>query len=419
MRILQISHGYPPRENAGTERHTQQLTHGLRERGHQVHVVAATRAPGRAQYSLIKEDNVTRVVNNVSARPLAQGERDRAIEQILYRVVQDWRPDLVHFQHVQFLSSGLHFNLPSVLTLHDQWLWCPSGGLGLENGVPCIGPEPSRCVQCHANWRPVPRKMERLLTASAGRLSRWIAPERLHQMYRRLPASLRLSSKQQPQRKETADKATYRANLMRDFCNRTDVRIAPSRWLATQAEQQGMGPVTVIPHGVDGGLPRQGGGPFVYIGTIAHHKGPDLVVDAWNKAFHKHGPELLMHGPNTEPALIRNHPLSGPLNREEVWAVLSRATALVLGSRWNENAPLIILEARAAGCPVVAPRIGGIPELVESGRDGLLYEPDCVDSLVQAMQQVHTQQWTEIRPPVSHSEQVDATLAVYQNLIER
>ena len=49
---------------------------------------------------------------------------------------------------------------------------------------------------------------------------------------------------------------------MRDFCNQVDVRVAPSRWLAAQAEQQGLESVAVIPHGVDGGLPRKGADPL-------------------------------------------------------------------------------------------------------------------------------------------------------------
>ena len=79
MRVLLVAHGYPPRETAGTEQHTAALAEGLLARGHAVHVLAATRAPGERQYSVIEEPGITRIVNNVPARPLVQAERDRAV----------------------------------------------------------------------------------------------------------------------------------------------------------------------------------------------------------------------------------------------------------------------------------------------------------------------------------------------------
>ena len=139
MRILQICHGYPPRENAGTERHTEQLVGALMQRGHAVEVISATRAPGRLQYSVQEEPGVTRIVNNLVSRSLAQGEHDRAIETQVEKVVARFNPDLVHIQHLQYLSSGLRFSRPTILTLHDQWLWCASGGIGVEENQICYG----------------------------------------------------------------------------------------------------------------------------------------------------------------------------------------------------------------------------------------------------------------------------------------
>ena len=43
-----------------------------------------------------------------------------------------------------------------------------------------------------------------------------------------------------------------------------------------------------------------------------------------------------------------------------------KSDVLVMGSRWRESY-LVILEARAAGCPVIAPSIGGIPEIITDG----------------------------------------------------
>ena len=62
-----------------------------------------------------------------------------------------------------------------------------------------------------------------------------------------------------------------------------------------------------------------------------------------------------------------------------------RAVLAVASSLWRENMPYSIVEAFALGTPVIGTDIGGIPELVEEGRTGLLCEPGDVDSLSQAI----------------------------------
>jgi glycosyltransferase involved in cell wall biosynthesis len=64
----------------------------------------------------------------------------------------------------------------------------------------------------------------------------------------------------------------------------------------------------------------------------------------------------------------------GPLGREALQAELATATALVLPS-FEDNCPMVILEAAAAGVPVAAARVGGIPELVLDGETGVLFDP--------------------------------------------
>ena len=58
------------------------------------------------------------------------------------------------------------------------------------------------------------------------------------------------------------------------------------------------------------------------------------------------------------------------------------ARFLVIPSNWFEGCPLVISEAMSHGLPVIASRIGGLPEVVEDGVTGLLFEPGDVDDLV-------------------------------------
>lgn len=55
--------------------------------------------------------------------------------------------------------------------------------------------------------------------------------------------------------------------------------------------------------------------------------------------------------------------------------------AVVVPSEWHENRPMYVLEAKAAGRPVVAARIGDIPELARDGIDGFLSSPGSVEEL--------------------------------------
>jgi glycosyltransferase involved in cell wall biosynthesis len=84
-----------------------------------------------------------------------------------------------------------------------------------------------------------------------------------------------------------------------------------------------------------------------------------------------------------EPALRRflsenrmtNVQLLGFVAGKEREKLMQGASFFVLPSEWYENCPLVVLEAFAYGKPVIAARIGGIPELVKPGYNGLLFEP--------------------------------------------
>jgi glycosyltransferase involved in cell wall biosynthesis len=64
----------------------------------------------------------------------------------------------------------------------------------------------------------------------------------------------------------------------------------------------------------------------------------------------------------------------GSVPREQVLRLFRAADASVLPSAW-ENFPHTVVEALAVGCPVIATEVGGVPEVVRDGENGLLVEP--------------------------------------------
>lgn len=143
----------------------------------------------------------------------------------------------------------------------------------------------------------------------------------------------------------------------------------------------------------------------MFLGSLVPHKGAHLVAEAI--------PDAQIYGPATDASYAAALPnLQGAIPNRDVPALLAGAEALVLGSTWPENAPLVVLEARASGCPVVAPRIGGLPEIVEDGVDGVLYEPGDVVALRDAMERLRRAPPRPNSPP-SFEEHLDGLIEHY------
>jgi glycosyltransferase involved in cell wall biosynthesis len=74
----------------------------------------------------------------------------------------------------------------------------------------------------------------------------------------------------------------------------------------------------------------------------------------------------------------------GGRSREDVLRILFAADAAVLSSRW-ENFPHLVVEALAVGTPVIATAVGGVPEVVKDGENGLLVPAGDADALAAAI----------------------------------
>lgn len=119
----------------------------------------------------------------------------------------------------------------------------------------------------------------------------------------------------------------------------------------------------------------------LYCGQLGKQKGVLTLVRAFERLP---STRLLLAGSGPEEPTIRryiqarqmrNVELVGFVKGERRARLMREASFFVLPSEWYENCPLVVLEAFAYAKPVVAARIGGVPEQVKDGFNGLLFEP--------------------------------------------
>ena len=132
-------------------------------------------------------------------------------------------------------------------------------------------------------------------------------------------------------------------------------------------------------------------GTFVFVGRLTEQKALPVLLEAVARV---EGARLELVGDGPERARLEELAgelgldgrvqFAGALARDEVLAHLAGARAAVLSSAW-ENLPHAAVEALSVGTPVVSTAVGGVPEVVHDGENGLLVPPGDVAALASAL----------------------------------
>ena len=120
---------------------------------------------------------------------------------------------------------------------------------------------------------------------------------------------------------------------------------------------------------------------FVFVSRMEEEKGVEHLMNVADTlpadyTVHLYGPLIKEEYGNPDYFEGRKAEYHGALKTEGVLNTLKEYDVLVLPSYWQtEGYPGILVEAMSLGMPIIATRIGGIPEMVENGVNGLLVEP--------------------------------------------
>ena len=169
---------------------------------------------------------------------------------------------------------------------------------------------------------------------------------------------------------------------------------------------------------------------FGFAGGVAKHKGVHVLVEAFNKVENENV-ELRIYGtydPKSNyfkelQSMIRNDNIKFMGRYTDVREPYSEVDVLVVPSIWYETGgPLVIIEALIAKTPVIASNIGCIPEFIEDGATGLLFETGNAEDLFYKMKLVLENPdlmkkfKSNIKPVKTIQEQAKEIEAIYEDL---
>jgi len=403
-RVLLVSNGFPPEGQWGTEFYTHQLATGLQERGREVALFLPVRDQEAARFTLRRSArlglDLFELVNcGDPKKGFEDSYQNDGVDEAFARALREFQPDVVHFNHLLWgLSVGMlrlakESGALVVTTVTDLGLLCHKGQFFNAELSTCDGPSSSakcaRCVREPSRHDALPaalllRRASVRAAAMAGGLGRIVVARDIERRRSQIAEALRF----------------------------VDRWVFPTRALQAEFQAQGIAREgsLVLPYGIDESafdLPSvkdpEGGFRFSFFGQFMPHKGLEILLGAvrlmesslpesvmpWSLRCYGHG-SLGRHKHYAPRAfgLVRGSRRvqdAGCFPPLEAPRVMAKTDALVVPSVWMENAPLTVLQARAAGVPVIASDVSGIREIIEPGRHGALVPPGDERALADAM----------------------------------
>jgi glycosyltransferase involved in cell wall biosynthesis len=338
------------------------------------------------------------------------GEGDPPAAQEFARILDEERPDVVHLHaftrgvSLRMLREAKRRAIKVVLTYHTPTVSCQRGTLMRWGNEVCDGVlDVQRCTACTLHGLGINKSIASGIASLPLALS--FLPGKFGLQGGPWTA-LRMS-----------ELVGLRQSAFGGLMNEVDHIVALCHWTKDLLVKNGVPAekITISRHGLptaDGEWRIANGGSnkpksanrnpqsplkIVFLGRLDETKGPDILIRAI-RSLPEASLELHLYGIAQGDAgvtylkKLKTLAVADPrivffpsVPSDETVELLRGYDLLVVPSRWLETGPLVVLEAFAAGIPVIGADLGGIAELVQHDINGLLVAPDSVEAWTQAI----------------------------------
>lgn len=350
LKICYISNLYSPYVRGGAEINVMKSAEEMVRKGHDA-VVITTGQKGEDYVEDINRVKVCRLSLTNICSPF-EYPRLNLLVKPLYYLISTWSPvnyikvrkalikespDVVHVNNfkgpsLSSFTAAKSLGLPIVFTAHDFCLVCPRGTLLKSSGKGCDKPR----MFCRAYaWinRAIAGRSPDVVTAPSGFML------------------------------ERIRGAGF-------FKSSTMVKLPLGINLSAAPEKKGYDTIDIM-----------------FAGSISRIKGIHILIKAFNE-IKEENLRLHIAGKGTDEdemrALAGDDPrihFYGFLKEEQLMRLYRSANVVVVPSICHDNSPMVIYESLMSGTPVIASRLGGMPELIEDGYNGYLFESGNAEQL--------------------------------------
>ncbi|MBI4257286.1 glycosyltransferase family 4 protein [Candidatus Uhrbacteria bacterium] len=363
MKIGIVSNLYPPDARGGAELVAQRIADALYERGHDVFVLTTQPFEG--------------------VRSLFPRIRERTLEAV-YRFFP---------LNVYHLRQDAHVPFPIRVLWHliDVWSYC--GRCAIRRVIHDEDPDVVMTHNLKGIGVSIGREIQRQGVVHI---------HTLHDVQLSVPSGLLIDGQEQSWLNRSFLRRWYERTVKREI-GKPDLVLSPSRFLVDFYHGRGLFmdsrleilPNPMPPDQVRGRGPRMASKTqFLYVGQLEEHKGIRQLlatVEGLGSYMELHiaGEGSLAEFVTSRAELDSRVHFHGFVSLNHLIQLLRSVDAIVVPSICYENSPTVIYESYLVGVPVIASRIGGIPELIVQGETGLLVRAGDEKDLARAMHTLH------------------------------